>query len=138
VENIEKFCGMSKTIGNLIKEQVKACPLTNKEITDKLNRSENTIYNLYAKASIDTDILLALCEILQYDFFEFFYSNPVLKKIKDKSIDLLIKERDELNEELLRKSEMIIDLEASLKVKSALIKDQNLQILSLENKTKPQ
>jgi hypothetical protein len=127
---IEKICGMPKTIGDIIREQVSKSPLKNKEITDKLNRSENTIYNLYSKTSIDTDTLMALSEILEYDFFSFFYENPVLDKFKDKDVEVLIKDRDELKEEVKRKSEHITDLQTSINTKNEIIQDLKDQLKS--------
>jgi transcriptional regulator with XRE-family HTH domain len=125
---------MAKTIGEEIREWRELSPLSNKEITDKLNRSPNTIYNLYAKTSIDSDMLMKLCEILKHDFFEFFYANPILKDYKNKDVDLLIKERDKLNAELLRKSDLINDLQASILAKAQIISDQKEQIVLLEKK----
>lgn len=126
---------MAESIGDVIREQVSKSSLSNKQITDKLNRSGNTIYNLYSKTSIDTDTLLALCEILDFDFFEFFYRSTFIKKFRNKDVEVLIKDRDELKKELLRKSDLISDLQTSIATKTELINDLKEQV-SLLKKSK--
>ena len=125
---------MSRTIGDIIREQVKNSPLSNKEITDRLNRSENILYTLYKKTSIDTDTLLSLSEIFNFDFFAFFYNDPILKKFITKDIELLIKDRDELQIELSRKNDIISDLQTSNVTKTEIISDLKDQISSLNLK----
>ena len=127
---------MADTIGELIEEQVGKSNLLTKEIANKLNKHVNMLSYYYKLTSIDTDILIELSDILDFDFFSFFYQNPKLKKFITKDVELLIKDRDELQIELNRKNNLISDLKSSNQTKTEIISDLKEQLAAFNKRRK--
>lgn len=101
---------MSIHIGKIIRERVKQSSLKNREITDKINRVEGTIYDIYKRETIDTETLLKLCKVLEFDFFELYYNEEPLRGMRNKKIDELKNENSELKTQMDLKNDYIHDL----------------------------
>ncbi|MCS6905072.1 MAG: helix-turn-helix transcriptional regulator [Bacteroidia bacterium] len=57
---------MENHIGNMIRQRVAEMPgMTSKLLAEKLGVHEQTIYDIYKRPSINTDILLKICRILE-------------------------------------------------------------------------
>lgn len=61
------FCHMH--VGKLIKEVVRLKGMTVVRFADKLSCSRANVYKVFEKRSIDTDMLMRVSSILDYDFF---------------------------------------------------------------------
>lgn len=107
---------MAIHIGKIIKERVKKSSLTNKEISERINRVEGTIYDIYKRETIDTGILLKLCEVLEFDFFKLYYGEEPLKTMCDSEIDRLRAENKDLKTQLDLKNDHIKDLKEIIAV----------------------
>ncbi|WP_455587241.1 helix-turn-helix domain-containing protein [Bacteroides sp.] len=66
-------------IGNLIRQKMEERHKTVVWLAKELSYSRTNVYKIYDKSSIDTDVLLRISAILEYDFFE-LYSNEVEMK----------------------------------------------------------
>jgi len=65
-------------IGHFIKERVDEKEITIERICNFLNKDEEFIENVYKSKSIDTEILLRFCKLLEYDFFRLYSSHLIL------------------------------------------------------------
>ena len=62
-------------IGKLIKAKMKEQGRTNVWLARQIPCSPNHLYKVYAKPSINTDLLKRISRILDYNFFEDFIQN---------------------------------------------------------------
>ena len=69
-------------IGERIKQELKRQGKTSVWLAKQLGCHRTNIYNVYAKSTIDTGMLLHICKLLQYDFFK-LYSEEYAKNPKD-------------------------------------------------------
>lgn len=60
-------------IGKIIKEQVDLSPLSVYEIAEMLSCKRQNVYDIFKRKSIDTDLLIRLSKILNYDFLANVY-----------------------------------------------------------------
>ncbi|MBB4807916.1 transcriptional regulator with XRE-family HTH domain [Chryseobacterium defluvii] len=65
-------------IGQFIKERVEEKEITMDRICNFLNKDEKFIEEVYNNKSIDTDLLLRWCKLLEYDFFRIYSSHLIL------------------------------------------------------------
>lgn len=66
-------------IGRLIKQKVEERHKTVVWLAHELSCHRSNVYKIYEKSSIDTDVLLHLSRILDYDFFG-HYTEEIHKK----------------------------------------------------------
>ena len=67
-------------IGSLIKQRVREQKKTSVWLAQSLSCSRTNVYKLYDKKSVDTDVLIRISKILDFDFFS-LYSTEVKKGI---------------------------------------------------------
>ncbi|MBQ6064866.1 MAG: helix-turn-helix transcriptional regulator [Prevotella sp.] len=72
-------------IGDLIRQKLKERKRTIVWLAENLSCSRTNVYKIFDKRSIDTDYLLRISDILDYDFFELY--SKELKKRKDNGVD---------------------------------------------------
>lgn len=65
-------------IGQFIKARVEEMEVTMERICNFLDKDEEFIENTYNSNSIDTEILLRWCKLLEYDFFRLYSSHLIL------------------------------------------------------------
>lgn len=65
-------------IGRLIKQKMEERHLTVVWLARHLSCSRTNIYKMFERYSIDTEVLMKLSTILDFDFFS-FYSDELLK-----------------------------------------------------------
>ena len=63
-------------IGNLIKQQLEEQGRSVVWFARKLSYSRTNVYKIFEKPSIDTNLLLRISSILNYDFFK-YYTNSL-------------------------------------------------------------
>lgn len=68
-------------IGKSIREKVKEQNKTSVWLAEQLAYSRTNVYKLYEKKSIDTDVLLRISAILNYDFFTLYSENIQQKSL---------------------------------------------------------
>lgn len=67
-------------IGKLIQEELKRQGRRIDWFASQLCCDRSNIYKLYKRRSLDTDLLLHISEILEFDFFEVYSQNAKWKK----------------------------------------------------------
>lgn len=68
-------------IGKLIKQKMEERHLTVVWLARHLSCSRTNIYKMFERYSIDTEVLMKLSTILDFDFFS-FYSDELVKRKK--------------------------------------------------------
>lgn len=59
-------------IGKLIKDKLDERGLTATWLADKIPCGRANIYKIFNKNSIDTELLLRICIVLEHDFFKYY------------------------------------------------------------------
>lgn len=114
---------MSIHIGQLIKEKVTEKRLSQEALGKMINTTKQNVGNIYKRRSIDTQLLLKLCVVLEYNFFEAFYSEEPLKGMRKKEMDAIKAEIAALQNIIKQRDERIRDLEE--------IMNSNKKVISL-------
>ncbi len=65
-------------IGTLINQRVAECGIELSRICNFLNCSEDEVLKMYESQSIDSEILLKWCKLLEYDFFRIYTQHLIL------------------------------------------------------------
>ena len=121
---------MSIHIGQLIKEKVTEKRLSQEALGKMINTTKQNVGNIYKRRSIDTQLLLKLCTVLEFDFFEAFYTEEPLKSMRKKELDGFHTEVSNLQSLLKQRDERIRDLEE--------IMNSNKKVISLLEEEKAQ
>ena len=121
---------MSIHIGQLIKEKVTEKRLSQEALGKMINTTKQNVGNIYKRRSIDTQLLLKLCTVLEFDFFEALYAEEPLKSMRQKEIDAFTVEISALQTIIKQKDERIKDLEE--------IMNSNKKVIALLEEEKAQ
>jgi transcriptional regulator with XRE-family HTH domain len=121
---------MSIHIGQLIKEKVTEKRLSQEALGKMINTTKQNVGNIYKRRSIDTQLLLKLCTVLEFDFFDAFYTEEPLKSMRKKELDAFHTEVSNLQNILKQRDERIRDLEE--------IMNSNKKVISLLEEEKAQ
>ena len=62
-------------IGELIRKRVDELHIPYAEFARRINCSRTSLYNLFTKKSIDTELLITISEVLEYDFLYEVYNH---------------------------------------------------------------
>ncbi|MET4081541.1 hypothetical protein ABIB40_001490 [Pedobacter sp. UYP30] len=73
---------MAIHIGKQIRIQADLRKVGATELGKLLNKSRETIYDIFDRESVDTELLLACCKVLNHDFFGYYYSQEPLLAFK--------------------------------------------------------
>ncbi|NML68720.1 helix-turn-helix domain-containing protein [Chryseobacterium sp. RP-3-3] len=65
-------------IGLMVSKRVLECDVDITRLCKFFNCSSEDILNMYNSRSLDSEILLKWCKILEYDFFRFYSQNLIL------------------------------------------------------------
>jgi DNA-binding Xre family transcriptional regulator len=66
---------MDINIGLLVKQRAKELRIGPTELGVKINTSKQNVYGIYKRKSIDTQLLIKLCNALNFDFFQVYSQN---------------------------------------------------------------
>lgn len=68
-------------LGELVKQKVNEQGLSNAQFAKSLGIARQNIVNtVFLKQSLDTDLLIRICEVLQCNFFDYFYDKEESNK----------------------------------------------------------
>lgn len=73
---------MKKIIGQLIHDRIKDRKMTIAEFCREINLERSTVYDIFKRSSIDTDVLEKIGHILDYDFFVHFLKSDTIDRLK--------------------------------------------------------
>lgn len=72
---------MTKKIGQLIQERVKAQNLNVTDLAKAIGTERTNVYDIFKRDSIDTALLKKIGQILHYDFFQDLLEPETIKEI---------------------------------------------------------
>ncbi len=84
---------MSIHIGKIIKKLVKKKGISVTDFADKINYSRRNVYEIFARETIDTGLLIKINKILEVNIFLNYISDSDIKEIKNSKST-----KEELNE----------------------------------------
>lgn len=67
-------------IGQVIKQKLDESQLSVTDFANRIHRTRSTVYDIFTRKSIDTDLLLKISEVLRYNFLEEVYLKKHDKK----------------------------------------------------------
>lgn len=97
---------MSIHIGKYIRFQADLKKIGATELGKLLNKSRETIYDIFDRESVDTELLLACCKVLNHDFFAYYYSQEPLLSFRENEIKNWKRRIDALKNELEREMKL--------------------------------
>lgn len=116
---------MSVNIGLMIWREMKRKNLSTGALAELLAIGKSRLQNILKETSIDTDVLLKISEVLNYNFFQYYENTNLSKKIASQAL-VDAKEEIESLKALIKEKNKIIDL------KDQLLKSQASMIAILE------
>jgi transcriptional regulator with XRE-family HTH domain len=63
---------MAIHIGQLIEARLDAMGITKSEFARRINRARQNVSDIINRPSVDTELLLLICNALEYDFFQYY------------------------------------------------------------------
>lgn len=102
-------------IGSIIRTKLEESSLSIAEFADRINRTRPTVYDIFNRKSIDTDLLIKISEVLGYNFLQEVYLEDTLKKEQSEEtssryiVGVEVSERD-LEEYLNKQSSIILKI----------------------------
>jgi len=64
-------------IGKIIKQKLEDSPMNITEFAKKIHLDRTTVYDIFERKSIDTELLIKISQILNYDFYnETYHKTP--------------------------------------------------------------
>jgi DNA-binding Xre family transcriptional regulator len=120
---------MAIHIGKIIAQKAKAKSITPTSLGELVNTSPQNIHAIFKRQTIDTGLLLKLCEALNYNFFSEYEKEKAVAGLVSNEMQQLIIKNEALNE----KNEL---LQEKLKVQYQLSEQQNKIITLLERDIK--
>lgn len=72
-------------IGERIKLVVEHKGMPVSEFARRINKSRENVYSIFKRTSIDTDLLATISDILEHDFFQYYYKSDELQKLKEEN-----------------------------------------------------
>lgn len=108
---------MSFHLGKKVEEIAKSKGYSQTALGKKVNMSKPGIASMYKRSGIDTDLLIKLTEVLDYDFFKHVYENESMIKHKEEELVPLKSKIEQLDSEnmllknLVLKNDQITELQ---------------------------
>ena len=72
-------------IGYIIKKKVKERPITVTEFAEKIYCERTTVYDIFERKSIDSELLFRISETLNFDFYNEIYLNKKTNNFSKKN-----------------------------------------------------
>jgi hypothetical protein len=124
-------------IGKKIKEVLGQSRFTVIEFAEKINRTRDVVYKIFAKENIDTGLLQKISQVLEHDFFSYYSSElPIVKEPGKvgytKKTDLI----NSLGEELKNFKKKMNEIEEKYETLKKLNQLQEEKLKRLEKKGK--
>ena len=116
---------MPVNIGEIIRAKTMERNLSQEKLGRLINKTKQNVGNIFKRKSIDTDLLLKLCEVLQYNFFEHYYAEEPLKSMRSEELEAFTTLVNALTKSNEQKDEKIADLNTII--------DSNKQLLTVLN-----
>jgi hypothetical protein len=92
-------------IGDEIKNVLNSSDLSVTEFAKKINKSRGNIYSIFSRNAIETDLLLTISEVLNFDFFQLYSNSSAELKMKIADLEKQNQLLSQLNHLLMEKYE---------------------------------
>ena len=113
---------MSIHLGEIVQKTVESKRITYKEFGSLVHRNEKTIPDIYDRASMSTDLLIAISKALNTDFFALFYTEEPLKSLRNDEVGHLNSQIQTCNEHIQKITEEKNRLQIELTLTQELVK----------------
>jgi transcriptional regulator with XRE-family HTH domain len=101
-----EFCNMNEIhIGEKIKNVLDSSDISVSDFARKINKSRGNVYSIFSRATIDTNLLLKISTVLEYDFFILFSFSSKNLIEKNAVLEGEIKMLKKLNQLMIEKYE---------------------------------
>jgi transcriptional regulator with XRE-family HTH domain len=108
-------------IGEMIKKKAEEKKLSLEDLGKLINRTRQTVSDIYKRKTIDTDLLVNISAALSFDFLSLYYLDEPLKSMRSKELAPYRHEIEDLKKRLSQKEEKIKDLENTISSNSKVI-----------------
>ncbi|HEX5149990.1 MAG TPA: helix-turn-helix transcriptional regulator [Parafilimonas sp.] len=112
---------MTVNIGEIIKTKALEKNLSQEKLGRLINKTKQNVNDIFKRKSIDTDLLLKLCEVLQYNFFEHYYDEEPLKSMRNEEFETFKKLIGELTKSNEQKDDTITNLNKVINANEQLL-----------------
>lgn len=112
---------MKETIGQIIYDRVKLSKISITEFAKQINMDRSTVYDVFKRRSIDTELLDKIGQVLGYDFFIHFLQADTLDKLR--MTHKMTKAKVVVEIELTEHEIDVLQLEERAKQKIFVLKD---------------
>jgi IS30 family transposase len=92
-------------IGDEIKNVLNSSDISVTEFAKKINKSRGNIYSIFSRNAIETDLLLTISEVLNFDFFQLYSNSSKELKMKIEDLEKQNQLLSQLNHLLMEKYE---------------------------------
>lgn len=106
---------MEEILGQVIERIAKERKLNARTLGEKINKTKQGTANIFKRDIIDSDLLLILSDVLDYDFVAHLYKKRPLIKFK-------LKENAEWQAKIDAVNEKVKELEKTINLKNQIIK----------------
>ena len=122
-------------IGKKIKEVLGESKFSVIDFAEKINRTRDVVYKIFAKENIDTGLLQKISQVLEHDFFNYYsHELPIVKEPGKvgytKKTDLITS----MGEDLKSMKKKFAELEENYETLKKLSKLQEEKLAKLEKK----
>lgn len=117
---------MSVNIGLMIWKEMKRQDLSSTSLAKALDISKLRLQKILKESTIDTEMLLKICETMNFNFFALYADSAAFKKLNGES-------QQAKDEEINRLKSLVVEKNTAIELKEQLIKTQ-LNIISLLEK----
>ncbi|MDR1198464.1 MAG: transcriptional regulator [Prevotellaceae bacterium] len=94
-------------IGNIIRQKVKQNSLSVTGFAKLINRSRSDVYDIFKRPNIDTDLLLCISKVLDYDFMEYLCTGVQKPQITAEYMLITMLNENEIPEEIPENSVLL-------------------------------
>lgn len=125
---------MEETLGQLVKRIAEQNNLNARTLGEKINKTKQGTASIFKRDVIDSDLLLILSNVLDYDFVAHLYKRQPLRKFKQKENAEWQTKIDTANEQVKQMKEVVHSKDQTIKRCEKTIKNQEEIIKLLKEK----
>jgi len=97
---------MRTHIGKTIKQKLEESNMSVKDFAKEINKERSNVYDIFRRESIDTDLLIKIGKVLNFNFFQCYIDEPV-KNIESANIIEVSKKAKVLIEVVLNDDDIL-------------------------------
>ena len=114
-------------IGKIIEKVLREKHIPVTKFAQKINTNRNNVYSIFQRETIDTGLLLKICEVLGHDFFQYYISEQTRADIANDRANLYL-----VNSEIQQLKKKAEALEAEINSLKSQLRDKEIIIELLQ------